>query len=379
MADEREAVATETVDHDDLRASLEDAFTEHEKSVADESETGKPAADTRPRDEQGRFTPKSDVPAETAEATPPADGKAAAAGGSPAASPTTREAPSNWQQTDREAFARLAPEAQDFLLRRHRDMEADYTRKTQGAAEFTREYQPVAQMFAPYREQLRQQGMSEGQLIQRWMQAEQTLMQGGQSAVDVLARVVRSYRIDPAQLAAAIGVSRETNGSGAAAPAAFELPPQLRAQLDQLTGSVSQLTRAQQESQQERMNAELGRIDGEIATFRAAPGHEHFAEVEADMARLARAVQPGEPRPSLQQLYEQAVWSNPSTREKLRTAERQSAQASSQQDARAKAEKARRAASSVTGAPGPGQSSRSVKPEGSLRDTIAEAYAAHEA
>src|SRR5258708_32700168 len=111
MADTLDKTASEAeggaVDHDDLRASLEDAFTEHEKSVADDGESGKPAADTRPRDEQGRFAPKTDVPAETAEATPPADGKAAAPGGSPAASPPTREAPPPWSQGDREPFPKL--------------------------------------------------------------------------------------------------------------------------------------------------------------------------------------------------------------------------------------------------------------------------------
>jgi hypothetical protein len=388
MADERDTTTEQPAD--DLRAALESAYTEHE---ADEpsAKAEKPAgtgSDDRPRDEQGRFAPKS---AETAqpEAAQPAqsDGRPPTAETAPSAptgqiSPTSREAPTNWQAADREAFAKMPAEAQDFLLRRHRDMEADYTRKTQATAELQREYGPVAQAFAPHREQLRAAGMTEGQLIQGWMQAEQALMAGGQSAVDLLARVVKSYRVDPAQLAAALGVSRETAAAhpGAGQQNGIELPPALRQQLEQLTGQVGQLTRAQQQAQNDRMTAELQRIDGEIAAFRAQPGHEHFADVEADMARLARAVQPGEPKPSLQQLYEQAVWANPSTREKLRAAERQSAEQKAREDARARATNARRAGSSVTGAPGPGQSSRTVKTEDrSLRDELEEAFNAHNA
>ena len=59
--------------------------------------------------------------------------------------------------------------------------------------------------------------------------------------------------------------------------------------------------------------------------------------------------------PSLDQLYETAVFATPSTRDKVLTAQRQQEEAKRTEEARTKAASARRAGSSVTGAPGTGQ------------------------
>jgi hypothetical protein len=57
----------------------------------------------------------------------------------------------------------------------------------------------------------------------------------------------------------------------------------------------------------------------------------------------------------LDQLYETAVYANPATREKVLTAQRQQEEAKRVEEAKAKAASARKAGSSVTGAPGSGQ------------------------
>jgi hypothetical protein len=88
--------------------------------------------------------------------------------------------------------------------------------------------------------------------------------------------------------------------------------------------------------------------------------HPHYAEVEEHMTRLAIAARTsGKPVPSLNDLYDEAVWANPSTRAQLLEAQRAADQAQhkaaeeeARREARAKAEKARRAGSSVTGSPG---------------------------
>jgi len=48
------------------------------------------------------------------------------------------EPPAHWSEEKKEVFRRLTPEAQRFLLDRHREMEGDYTRKTQLLAEQAR-------------------------------------------------------------------------------------------------------------------------------------------------------------------------------------------------------------------------------------------------
>ena len=55
------------------------------------------------------------------------------------AQPQAVEAPQHWSQQDREFFTRQTPEAQQWLLQRHRSMEGDYTRKQQEAAEWRRQ------------------------------------------------------------------------------------------------------------------------------------------------------------------------------------------------------------------------------------------------
>lgn len=49
--------------------------------------------------------------------------------------PQPLEAPAVWSATDKEMFASAPRATQEFLLRRHKDMESDYTRKTQAVSE----------------------------------------------------------------------------------------------------------------------------------------------------------------------------------------------------------------------------------------------------
>jgi hypothetical protein len=109
--------------------------------------------------------------------------------------------------------------------------------------------------------------------------------------------------------------------------------------------------------------------------------HPHYDEVEEHMTRLAIAARTrGEPVPSLDDLYDQAVWANPSTRQKVLDAkaaadeaQRVAAETRRAKEARAKAEQARRAGSSVTGSPRSGQSGQAEG--GSLRSSLLAAVA----
>lgn len=56
----------------------------------------------------------------------------------PETPPETLEAPQHWAEPDKETFNSLPRESQDFLLRRHKEMEGDYTRGKQGLAEEAR-------------------------------------------------------------------------------------------------------------------------------------------------------------------------------------------------------------------------------------------------
>jgi hypothetical protein len=78
----------------------------------------------------------------------------------------------------------------------------------------------------------------------------------------------------------------------------------------------------------------------------------------------------GQAVPPLQELYERAVRANPSTYQAQRIADQQSAERKRQFEARAKAAAARKASSSVTGAPGSGQPPIGRAPGRSLREEL---------
>lgn len=372
----------------DLRSALLAAVAGQDEPVVEVEETvdEKPS---RSRDEHGRFAKHDAEPEPKAAEEPVEAAEEVTEEEKPVEEkPTGKEAPANWSKADKETFAKVPPEAQDFLLRRHSEMEADYTRKTQKIAAFEREYAPIDQMFAPHAEDLKRAGYTPSTLIQAWYNVERELQQG--RGVGIVKSLVDGYKLDRGEIAKALGLTAPTAGAGVEQPAAPDqptsaIPPELARELNELKS-----WRAQQE--QERANAaraqqaaEANRVMSTIEEFKGAKdqagnlAHPHFEEVEAEMTRLAIAARTaGQPVPSLDALYDQAVWANPSTRAKALEAQRAAdeaqraaASAKAQKDARAKAEAARKAASSVTGAPSNGQAATQARQgAGSLRESI---------
>jgi len=364
---------------DDLNALIHAAFDEHE-ALADETPP------ERARAPYGKFTkatPETEATeaAESAEVAKPEPDKPAAED-KPAAS--TAEPPPTWKAEDKETFRTLPAAAQQILLKRHHEMEADYTNKTHAIASLRRDYEPVQAILAPYEPQIRARGFTPASLIQAWSNVEVGLA-NPITAPAIVRDIVNNYRIDKAQLAQILGLSNIP-----AAPQVADgqqpivLPPEVRAELETLRNGHQQVTQfltAQQ--QQQRQEAEH-RVMSTIETFRTATDdkgallHPHFDELENDMLVLLNAERASGRVPELQDIYDKAVWANTSTREKILTSQRAAEEAQRVQDqkkreeeARAKAERARKASSSVTGAPGSGQArlrqsqdeNRSIKDE----------------
>jgi hypothetical protein len=305
----------------------------------------------------------------------------------PDAAPTV-SAPANWRATDREMFDTLPEPARKFLLERHRAMEADHTRKTQAVAELKREYEPVDQMFAPYRDVMRQRGLTAHGLIEGWVNVERRLAEG--DGVDVIKGIVAGYNIDPANVVKAL-TAEHARPAAATAPqpaaaqaqaAAPQVSPELAREIARLRERVETDDRARAEAERAALAASRLKFLDDLEKFKNAkdtqgnPLHPHIAEVEEDMARLALAARfRGRALPALQELYQMAVRANPSTYEAQRTAEAQSAERRRQDEARAKAAAARKAGSSVTGAPGSGQPPAGRAPGRSLREELEAAAA----
>src|SRR5579859_6232699 len=158
-----------TDERDDLKSALNAAF-DQQAGVAESPQEAEPQAEAaetaqetaqRARDQHGRFA-KAEAPegAEPPAKAPEASEKPPEAAAKAEPTEELAKATARWSQADREMAAKLPPEARDFLLRRHRDMEADHTRKTTEIPAFRRDWEPIEQLLAPHADLIRQRGMT---------------------------------------------------------------------------------------------------------------------------------------------------------------------------------------------------------------------------
>lgn len=394
---------------DDIRSSLNAAF----EQAADPSPASKPDASVRrpasaesqpdsappahedaaerPRGPDGKF-----VKAEAAEAPEPVQEAAEPAleATKPAAPEPDAEfakATAKWSPQAREMLTKLPAEAQAFLVERHRAMEGDYSRKMNEVTALRRDYEPIDQLFRPYEGDLQARGLTKAGLIQAWYNVEKGLMAGGDTAAQMAAAIIQNYKIPLAAMTRALGMQSQVPADPVDPQPENGQPVRLPPEIVQKLSEQEQVLRAlQQDAQQRRQyefNSAASRVMSDIERFKSETDssgallHPHFDEVEQMMAHytnVARAS--GQPVPPLSELYDTAVWANPSTRAQLQQAQAAAAQAQRAaeekkraDEARAKAEKARRAGSSVTGAPGSGQNGR--VPDGSLRGELEAQFA----
>jgi hypothetical protein len=110
-----------------LRETIESAYDAPENVEAGQSD--------RVRDSLGRFAPKGEEPGE-AELKAPSPEKplSEAQPKAPEPAPVGIQAPQHWSAEVKADFERLPPEGKAILLKRHQEMEADYTRKSQAAS-----------------------------------------------------------------------------------------------------------------------------------------------------------------------------------------------------------------------------------------------------
>lgn len=397
MSDLEAGTATEQP-ADDIRSLLSGAFDEAESASntqVTETATEPAAGDTetgssRARDASGKFVKKDEATEKTAkvEKTDPVESKPAtektAATTDDAAKTATAtsstEAPAHWSDADKAMFKAQSPEAQKFLLERVKATDADYTRKTQAVAHLQKEYGPVDELFAPHKDAMRQKGFTPRSLIEAWANVEQKLAAGPDSAIEVIKGLVGGYNLPREKIAQALGLTaqaaQQTQQNNQQQATAVEngqqvaLPPEVQAELKALREQVGQfgqkfqtIEQREHAARQVQQQAEEAAVDKTITDFKSAVDdkgqllHPHFDEVRPTMDTLAQAALASKqfPMPTIKELYETAVWANPSTRDKVLTARAQQEEAKRVEEARAKAASARRAGSSVTGAPGTGQ------------------------
>lgn len=328
----------------------------------------------RARDTQGRFA-KQETPTEAAEQpVVPERPKETI----PTLAEDVEKATKSWPKADREVIQSLPEDVQRFIVRRHKEMEAHFTRNMQGITELRREYEPVDQLFAPHREEMRKRGLTVNGMVAGWINMEQKIADPVQ-APKFIADAIGLYKIDKAAVIRALGGQTDAGqGTEGANPT-----PAYNPEFAALQARVEAFERQQAEGQ---YNAAAHSVMSAIQAFASAmdgagnPLHPHFEAVENDMATLADIHRArGEPIPPLEELYKRAVRSNDAVQETIaaqRSAAEMARRAEAERKAQAdRAEKARRARTASSPVAGSGTSTlRTTARTGSLRDTLNEAF-----
>lgn len=267
------------------------------------------------------------------------------------------EPPAHWSLDHQELFRRQPEEVQQWMLDRHKDMEGDYTRKQQEIA-------PLRRSVDKWDAYLQQIGVTPDIAFDYLMEAERLLRSGTpEQKRQALTKIANDY-----------GINLEAPRANGEDTDEYE-DPTIRKVVEPLQQEIGQLKSTLQTREQQDQAVQAEEAAKRVQDFKEAKtddgklAHPYYDEVEQDMIKLAQADIRSGTQPDLEDLYNRAIWSNPTVREKLLAAQRHAAAKEEQKRRQEKAKKAERASSSVTGS----QSGETEQPT-KLRDQIEQAW-----
>jgi hypothetical protein len=186
---------------------MEDAYDD----VIEAADADEPAGqDERTRDSLGRFVAKPGEQSQDPAPKPITETQPKAPEPAPQGSST--QVPDHWSAEFKADFLKLPPEGQSILLNRHREMEADYTRKSQasaGAVSFAQALEPV---FSDQviQKSLQEAGMNVVQAIHEWGGFHKRAMSPEvKDRVELLVDLTQRMGLDPARIFVALAGNRQ--------------------------------------------------------------------------------------------------------------------------------------------------------------------------
>jgi hypothetical protein len=210
-------------------------------------------------------------------------------------------APHHWSAADRAEFAGLDARARAFVLRRHKAMEADYTRKTQEVAASRKAADSILAVAKPYAQLIAAEGGTPETAFRALLSTAHRLRHGSPAEKSrELVGLARRFGVD---LAHAAGFSASVAPSQAAA-------------LAEVTARQMHVEQQLQREARDRSAAQVAYRAREVKSFRNAKAkdgtllHPHLQDVVPEMAALLGSGRAS----SLQEAYDRAVWANPTTR-----------------------------------------------------------------
>lgn len=267
----------------------------------------------------------------------------------PPPAPSPRAYPKSWKPDHAPLWDTL-PETHGALKDMVLQREDDFHRGIEGYKSNAQLGERFNKILAPFAATLQQYGVDPDQLVGTLLNAQMQLALGRpEERLGLMRRLLADYKIDPATLI-------EANA------------PAPNPQLDALTQEINTIKSTVSQQQQNVLNERRAAVASEVETF--AKAHEHFEALQSEIVVILQ----GNPKATLQDAYDQAMWMNPAVREKVLSSKSVADAAKAQADAAKRAEDAAKASKGSIRTPA--RSGSPTAPAGSMEDTMRETLAA---
>ena len=266
---------------------------------------------------------------------------------------TPLEAPKNWSEEVRSKFKDLPRDAQEYMLKRDKEMTADYTRKTQEVAEQRKSFESLDKVIAPMRQQIAASGVGEAEYISRLLNADMALRNNPKMAIKQLAQ---GYGIDLSSIEETVDWN--------------DTDPQIAQLKQQNQAILAELNQFKQQNLQSARQQTEAQING-FANTKDDKGNLKYPHFDKLRVKMGNLIDAGEAK-GLEDAYAKAVRLDDELYKQSLDAQRKSAKA--EEDARRKAavEKAKKVRPRTATAP-PSGSVKATDLDALLMESISKA------
>jgi hypothetical protein len=303
-------------------------------------------------DSLDQVAPESEAEPQDSTEEPSDDTPVAAVDGQDSQEPPL-EAPKNWSEDVRSKFKDLPRDAQEYMLKRDKEMTADYTRKTQEVAEQRKSFESLDKVIAPMRQQIAASGVGEAEYISRLLNADMALRNNPKMALKQLAQ---GYGIDLSSIEETV----DWNDSD----------PQITQLKQQNQAILAELNQFKQQNLQSARQQTEAQING-FANTKDDKGNLKYPHFDKLRVKMGNLIDAGEAK-GLEDAYAKAVRLDDELYKQSLDAQRKSAKA--EEDARRKAavEKAKKVRPRTATAP-PSGSVKATDLDALLMESISKA------
>lgn len=330
----REEIASAMEEAKTKEEPIEEVVAPKVKLGEDKNEEIKETEDKRSRDEAGKFAKKETKQKEASKeniSEVRSDAK------------TEIKAPNSWSANAKTKWTEIPTELQAEINKRETEIHQGFTRMDEDR-QFGKALKDIVQPYMPI---IQAEGGTPVTAIQALLNSAYVLRTGTpQAKTQLFQQLAQQYGVDLAQI---------SQGQ-------VKVDPQLQAIQSELVQLKSD--RQQEITMREQQQREA--LQGTIDAFAADPAHVHFEVVKPHMVALLK----GGLAKDLQDAYDQAVHARPDIRSTLLQSQSAELEANRIADAKAKADKARKASVSVRGGPGATAPTNSTVSNRSLREEL---------